>query len=181
MLAIADVLKEGEFNVKKRVLGTLDFGMLLPHAIEIIGYFSLTGLVIILVLDIVAAILQFGAVYIGLIPVLLICLAFFIWIVSCQVRHKKFIAKWVEDAVEVEASLIEVVPFSITPYRIRNDVAFQIKFTYNGKSIVLNTDTIYKQSSAKGMLKMYKPLRSFISEKLCVLYSPTFNKVMFYK
>lgn len=166
---------------KKRILGTLDFGMLLPRGIEVLGYFSLIGLVFILVLDIVVAILHFSAVYIGLIPILLIALAFFAWMISCQIRHKRLIAKWVEDAVEVEASLSEIVPVNITPSRTRNDIAFQIQFTYNGKQIVLTTNANDKQSSVKGMFKMYMPLRSIVSDKLKVLYSPTYNKVMFYK
>lgn len=48
--------------------------MLLPRAVEILCYFSLIGLIFILVLDIVAAILHFSAVYIGLIPIILIVL-----------------------------------------------------------------------------------------------------------
>lgn len=166
---------------KKRIIGTLEFGMLLPRTIEFLSYFSLIGFVLILVLDIVVTILHFSAVYIALIPILLIGLALFAWIISCQVRHKRFIAKWSEDVVEVEASLREIVQFNISDSRDRNNVAFQIRFTYKDKSVVLSTDTDEKQCSSKGMLKMYKPLRSIVSDKLQVLYSPKYNKVIFYK
>jgi len=166
---------------KKRILGTFDFGMLLPRIIEILSYFSLVGLAFILALDIVVAILHFSVVYIGLIPLLLICLAFFLWIISCQIRHKKLIANWIQDAVEIEASLTEIIPFNIAPTRNRNEMAFQIRFTFDGKQIVLATNTNDRQLHTKGMLKMYKPLRSLMSNKLSVLYSPTNNKVIFYK
>ena len=98
---------------------------------------------------------------------------FWIWLTIIQVRQRKHIKLWMEDAVLVEGMMTKTADM---PSSIRKHI-YRITVKYEKKQITLEPRSFYTRRSVGLMAVHY--YNKYLDRNIYVLYSPKYNQVIF--
>lgn len=103
----------------------------------------------------------------------LVVWGFWIWLTIIQVRQRKHIKLWMEDAVLVEGMMTKTADM---PGSIREHI-YRITVKHEKKKITLEPRSFYTKRSVGLMTLHY--YNKYLDRNIYVLYSPKYNQVIF--
>lgn len=103
----------------------------------------------------------------------LVVWGFWIWLTIIQVRQRKHIKLWMEDAVLVEGMMTKTADM---PGSIREHI-YRITVKHEKKKITLEPRSFYTKRSVGLMTLHY--YNKYLDRNIYVLYSPKYNQAIF--
>ena len=156
-----------------KITGTFKYGKLLGMGL-FVAFNILLGIGVLFSLGVIlfAPIDNYSA-YIIVLVFGLVVWGFWIWLTIIQVRQRKHIKLWMEDAVLVEGMMTKTANM---PGSIRENI-YRITVKYEKKKITLEPRSFYTRRSVGLMAVHY--YNKYLDRNIYVLYSPKYNQVIF--